>query len=209
MASRYIQLDELVAYGPVNKTDDNSNKTLQWSIDRAEAQIDEHCGVAFDEADIVDEVPQKAWIDATGWLWIVAAAHGPISAVTSVKVRDLLGAPATWSTLSFDPVNDVLLYPVTTPPKPQNYVVRLTPTNPTYGARSTDQILVKWSYTGGYPAIPEALKAIALRLAWWNYKLREAPLGRVVDANLRLMEVPMSIPPDIRADLNSWRRAAV
>jgi hypothetical protein len=202
MAFKYTTLDALKAYGQVTATKDDN--VLNEAIYRAEAAIDQKCGSAFDQQTVVDELAHTCWVDGKGWLVMTADERGPVTAVTSISVRDLLNAPTAWQSVSWAST-DIILPPITAPIRPDAWKVRIYPATPLW-PRATGQIYAKWTYIGGYATIPTSLISIANRLAWWYYKLREAPMGRVVTAELGLMEIPLSVPPDIKADLMLWTR---
>lgn len=212
---KYLTLDELKLYGlgaiadPNNPTIYNSavqgtpdDSILSQSIQRAEMEFDRHCGVKFDDGAVTDAQAFLPFVDGQGWLHLYARERAPVTAVTAVSIRDLVSR-STWApiTLSADdvilPINDGYSHP-------DSGHVKLYP-NPSLPSRSTGQILVRWSYSGGFSVIPESMKAVVARLAWWIYKLREAPMAQVVMPNLGIMQIPIRIPPDIAADIDLWK----
>jgi hypothetical protein len=71
----------------------------------------------------------------------------------------------------------------------------------------TGDIYAKWTYTGGYTTIPNELKGIIARFAWWIWKLtREAPLGVVKNPMLGIVDIPLQAPPDIKSAAVNWQR---
>jgi hypothetical protein len=201
----YITLTDLKTYGQIPATATADDVTLQSSIDRAQAEMTLITGSAFDEATETLVMTVNPFVDAYGWLNLRAIERGPVTAVTEVKLRDVVSGKSGWQTLSWN-ADDIILPSSASPIAPDAWTVRVKSSAPVLNSRTTGQIFVKWTYTGGYSSIPAGLKSIALRLSWWIYKLREAPLGRVVTAELGLMEVPIAMPPDIRADLRQWAR---
>lgn len=205
--SKYVDINVFKAYGPVPPGVTNDDVNLQSALERAEAEIDLYCGTGYDQQVYANTLPLKAWVDSMGWLWLVARERGPVTSVTNIQTRNIASGATAWQTLNF---GADIFYPgngvAPNPPTPDSWLVRVYSASPVLFPSTYDSLMVKWSYTGGYTTIPASLQGIVLRLAWWIYKLREAPLGRVVTAELGLMEVPLSIPPDIRADLNMWRR---
>lgn len=202
---KYISLTDLKAYGSVDVTFTDDDTTLNQSISRAEMEVDAYCGQGFDEQTFTLTPVRQPFVDAYGWLWLSAIERAPVTAVTAVQIRALASTVSPWQTLSWG-TDDIIMPLVTAPPDPNSGKVRIYPTNPRLTPFSTGMLLAKWSYKGGYNSIPDSLKGIVTRLAWWVYKLREAPLGRVATMELGIMEIPLSMPKDIIADLNLWRR---
>lgn len=202
--TKYIFLNDLKAYGQVDLTNTGDDSVLTASIDRAEMEIDGHCGQQFDEQTLTLATARQPFIDGNGWLWLSSVERSPVTAVTAVQIRDLRGSN-TWQVLTWQ-ADDLILPIFSAPPDANSGKVRILATNPVLSPRSTGSLMARWSYKGGYNAIPSSLKAMTMRLAWWIYKLREAPLGRVATLELGIMEIPLSMPKDILHDLNLWRR---
>ena len=212
---RYVSLDELKAYGlgtiadPNNPTIYNNavqgspdDSTLRQCIQRAEMEVDRHCGTRFDEATLADVQGFLPFVDGNGWLHVFARERCPVTAVTAVSIRDLV-TRAAWTPITLNG-DDVILPFGDDSVHPDSTHVQIFPV-PNLPARSTGQILARWSYTGGFATIPDSLKGIVCRLAWWIYKLREAPMAQVMMPNLGIMQVPIRIPPDIAADIELWK----
>jgi hypothetical protein len=136
---------------------------------------------------------------------LIAREGGPVTAVTSVQIMDRKAGLQTYQTIA--DLSGAILPPVSSPPTPDAWSVMVYPNLALYGV-TKDDLIVKWTYTAGYSVIPNSLKAIGTRLAHFIYKLREAPMGKVVTAELGLMTIPLSIPPDIRADLQGCKRVS-
>lgn len=192
---------------------------LASAIQRAEASIDGFCGSAFDDDVVLSEVPSKAWLDWQGWIHIFGNQRGPITKVTAVKYR--MRDAGAWSTLTWNSPDDIILPNLKVPPSPNSWEVQIYPGAPMMpgalvdyasggftvpGGISPSDIMFRWDYEGGYFPIPDALAAIACRLTFFYYKLREAPMARILSAELGVMEFPLNIPPDLKQDLSIWRR---
>lgn len=215
---KYLTLAALKQYGlgtivdPLNPTVFNQGVTntpddalLSDCIIRAETIFDLSCGTGYDQQTYSNVQAFQTWIDRRGWLHLMARERGPVTAVTAVQIRDLEGAN-TWQSVTFV-ADDLILPPFETNyPHPESWHVMLSPT-PAQPPFSTGQLLARWSYTAGYAsnAIPQGLKNLVARLAWWIYKLREAPVAKVVNMPLGTMTVPLNIPPDIAKDIELWR----
>lgn len=197
----YATLADLKQYGQIPVTATADDSTLQYALDRAQMEIDGYCGTGFDRQSYVYTDTLNSWVNTLGDLSFIVSER-PIYQITSVKYRDLL-ASKTWNVLQYSS-DDVLTPALGTPPSAGAWRGRILST--LIGPRASGQIIVKVSYTGGYAVIPDALIAIQLRLAWWIYKLREAPMGQVATMELGTMEIPLQMPKDIKADLNIWRR---
>ena len=204
--SKYITLQDLKNYGQaLDPTLTNDDVVLQSAIERAEMEFDGHCGQGFDEQTLTLTAARQPFVDAYGWLWLTAIERVPVTSVIKVQVRDILASASVWTDITYG-VDDVILPLATVPPDPNAGKVRILSNNPRLAPHATGSILVRWSYKGGYSVIPESLKAMILRLSWWIYKLREAPLGRVATLELGIMEIPLSMPKDILFDMNLWKR---
>ena len=212
-ATKYISLADLKAYMTSNHiigtTDDDF---LYQAINRAEGQVDAYCGSRFDLQTFTLTQPFIVFVDGNGWLKLTAYEVGPVTAVSAVQVLNVGAGETVWKTITWDAANGILLPLVTVPPKPNAWDVMIKP-SPPLATAYVGSLYAKWSYTGGYgtlggsPDLPDLLKAIVSRLSYWNYMMREAPVGKVVTAELGLMTIPLSIPPDIAADLGFWKRS--
>ncbi len=205
---KYTTLAQLKAYGQVPATVTADDTTLTSAIERAEFEFDTISGGSFDQQTMTNARPIKAWVDQNGWIWAFAAERGPVTAVSAVTVRDLVTSPTNWQTVTWDAVNGILLpsFVDAYRPDPDWWTVRIYPTAPVLYPRDTRNFLVKWTYTAGFAVTPAPLVDLINRLAWWVYKLREAPMGKIVSPELGMMTIPLSIPPDIRADIMRWSR---
>lgn len=209
MATRYTTVSELKVYGLDDPTVTNPLKdpVLEQAISRAEMAIDLYTGTRFDAGGVAGE-NARAWVDGDGWLWINVRRRGPVTALSAVQLRNL-AARMPWQIITWQ-VDDLLLPYVDAGaggPPVDGWQIRLYPAQ-LLPPLVSSQCVCQVSYTAGYATIPGGLKGITNRLAWWIYKLGEAPLGIVRNVDMHLMEVPVSIPPDIQADLNLWRPAA-
>ena len=202
---RYCALADLKRHGQVTTTNDDTE--IAFHINWAESTFDRECASAFDTGSVTDESPMSAVVDRYGWLRITSATRGPVRSVASVKYRKPLDR--AWSTLSWDATNNIILPsdPTSYPPRADSWSVRIMP-DQTLAPFSTGYIW-KWSYTAGYVTIPPVLNEIIQNLAWWHYKMREAPLGKIINPMLGQVEVPLSIPPVIKLEITRWKRKAM
>lgn len=212
---RYITLSDLKLYGlgaiadPNNPTVYNSavqgtpdDSVLSQCIQRAEMEFDRIAGIAFDKITSSTVQAFLPFVDGNGWLTMFAREHAPVTSVTSVSLFDMQGNK-TWTAVTFD--SDKIIYPVNDGyAHPDCAQVKLYPATAMM-PRGTGQIMVKWTYVGGFTTIPQSLKAIVVRLAWWLYKIREAPLTQITMPQLGVMQIPMKIPPDVYADILLWQ----
>jgi hypothetical protein len=143
------------------------------------------------------------FVDGMGFLHLFARENIPVTAVTAVQIKDLLGAN-TWTSLSFVS-DDVVLPPgATISTRPDSAHVYLKP-SVALNSRTTGQIQARWTYSGGYTTIPTALKNTICRLAWYIYKLRDAPMYQTMIPSMGIMQMPIAIPKDILTDADLWK----
>ena len=205
--TKYISLNDLKAYFTSNHVVGNTDDAfMTQAIFRAEAQWEMLTGSAFDLATETLVEPSNCWVDGNGWLWLYALERGPVKAVTAIEYR--VAGQTGWTPLSWV-TDDILLPPTKIPPDPRSWRVRVNV--PKMASIPTGDLLIKWTYTGGYGTIatsdvPKSLVAIICRLAYWDYMLREAPINKIVTAELGLMQIPLAVLPDVKADANLWMR---
>ena len=180
---------------------------MSMAIARAETIWDSLAGSRFDQQSYTLVQPLTVFVDGNNWLHLTAYESGPVTAVSAIQVMNTGAGESTWRVLNL-PASTILLPPVTTPPKPSAWEVRLRPA-PSLSSAATGMIEALWTYTAGYATIPPALKAEICRLTVWVWKLtREAPLGIVKNPMLGLVDIPLSVPPDIKADALLWSRGS-
>jgi hypothetical protein len=202
----YTDLASLRAYGAVASTVDDS--ILLDVIERASRDIDGFCGQSFEQAVVTGEVTTLVWVDPAGWLYVGSKNRCPVTGVDALELLDREEPNPTWRPVDLSQA--VILIPeATVPPRQDAWLVRLKVPGFPGRPRPRGRLWARWSYRAGYPVVPGALRAVATRYAWWLYKLREAPLGRVVTAELGLMEIPLTIPKDVAGDLQPWVRLPV
>lgn len=202
----YTDLATLKAYGAVSSTADD--QILQDVIERASRDIDGFCGQSFEYAAVAGEVTSQVWVASDGWLWVGSRNRCPVTAVSALELLDRQAAQPVWQAVDLSRAV-VIIPPPDVPPRQDAWLVRVWIPGFPARPRPRGQLLARWSYTAGFNPTPPALRAVATRYAWWLYKLREAPLGRVVTAELGLMEIPLTIPKDIAGDLQPWVRLPV
>lgn len=213
---KYISLVELKLYGLGAIADPNNptvyNKSVQGLPDdsvlsdciaRAEMEFDRISGIQFDEVTSTNVQGFLPYVNGNGWLNIFAREHAPITAVSAISILDMRSSSGLWTSMAFD--SDYLILPLNDGyAHPDSARVQVRPTN-SMNACGTGEILVKWTYTGGFSTIPQSLKAVVERLAWWVYKIREAPMYQIAMPQMGIMQIPLRIPPDIDADLRLWQ----
>lgn len=201
IGTRTDQANPTVYNGAVSGTPDD--QILSDVIHRAEAGFDQATGTGYDQQTYSQVASFQTFVDRNGWLHLFARERGPVTAVTAVRTRDL-SSGGSWTAQAIV-ADDMLLPPYeTTYPHPESWHVRIL-TSPAIAPRATGQIVAQWSYTGGYQTIPQSLKNIIARWSWYLYKLREAPVEKVVNMPLGTLTVPLKIPPDIADEVMRWR----
>lgn len=188
-----------------NTPDDN---LLSNCIIDAEAAFEQGCGTGFDQQTYTAVQPFQTFVDANGFLHMFARERGPVTAVTTVTLRDIMfGASTTWQSVTWDPVNDILLPPFSntdTRPLPESWHVMLFP-NPQIDPRATGQLLIRWTYTGGFATIPQSLTNIIARMSAYIYKLREMPAGQLQQSALGTMKISFDeFPGIIQQQVKRW-----
>lgn len=190
--------------GVINTPDDT---LLSDAIFSAESHFELLAGTGYDQQTYTNVAPILSYIDMNGWLHLFARERGPVTAVSALQVRDVMfGSSVTWQPLTFDPVNDLVLPPFSlsdTHPLPESWHVQVWP-SPAFGPRASGQILVKWSYTGGFATIPTSLSYLIAEVAAYIYKRREIPVGKVTNLPLGTVTVPMHFPPDLVDKITRW-----
>lgn len=189
--------------GVVNTPDDN---ILSDCILQAESSFELLAGTGYDQQTYTTVQALIPFVDQNGWLHMFARERGPVTAVTSVQYRDVFDGNTTWQTATWNSPDDIVLpsfASTDTHPRPESWHVYLYP-SPAVNNLSTGQILVRWTYTGGFATIPPALSMLIARMATYIYKMREAPAGRVINQPLGTMTVPANYPPDILKAISLW-----
>jgi hypothetical protein len=218
---KYCTLVQLKQYMGLNKTDPNNttvyNGAVQGTPDdavlsnciiNAEATFEQKCGTGFDQQTYTLVQGFRPFVDGDNFLHIFARERGPVTAITAVQVRDVFSKSTTWQPATFDAANDVILpafYSSDTHPLPESWHVKMYLQSPALLPRASGQILVKWSYTGGFATIPQSLTELIQQMANYIYKVREMPIGKVVNQPLGTMSVPSNFPPNIISQINLWK----
>ena len=204
--SKYISLPLYKAFFPVSVDGSGDDTLLQDSIEWAEGEFERMAGSQFNQQSLVNEQPQRAWVDRNNIVTLIAKTVGPVTAVTSVQY--LIPRVTAWQTVTWDSANGIFVPSTDAPPRPEAWVVEIVPTSIMMQQVAADNIRFRWSYTGGYATTPTQLQMILFRMAFWKYKLREAPLGKVAVPPMAITEVIPDLPTDIKTDINLWRRQA-
>jgi hypothetical protein len=213
MALHYITVQDLLNYGQVSACAAGSSGTdaavanydlLSTACGWAEQVFEELNGhTSFYAGSPADEIPRQGWVDRHGWVELHAAEFAPVTGVSKVEYI-IPGQVDKWTVLGWDSANGIILPPQGAPPNPRAWVVRLN-VGYVLARMATGDVEFRWSYTGGYNATPAALKLLLLRVAWWKYKLREAPLGKIASPPFGITEVIPGLPKDIEVDLGIWQ----
>lgn len=207
MPNKYVTLADLK--GIVDAKTSADDLFLQDALDWAEGEFEKLAGTQFNQSAEVNATPRRAFVDRYGWLTLVANERAPLTAVTAVSVR--FPWASTWQTLAWDATNGIIMPPADTagPPSARAWKVMLLPTAPRLSMMAEGDLLVRWSYTGGYAQAPARLRMIIERMAQWKYKLREAPLGRVSMPAMGVTEVIPGLPDDLKADIRLWENVTL
>lgn len=198
MTNKYATLAEVKAYAQVTTTVDDG--LLQDALDWAEGEFEILTGSQFDQQTQTLVAPLQAFVDRGGRLTIEADHLGPVTAVSAIQY--LLPFSNSWTTLTWDATNGIVLPPAIAPIIPNGW--RVTIIQNALPQLATDDVLWRWSFTGGYATTPLALKIMIERLSTWKYKLREAPLGKVTITPFGVTEIIPALPADIGLDISKW-----
>jgi hypothetical protein len=205
MTLYYIQTSDMIQWGTVQ----SGSSSIDYNL------LTDDCGWAeqmfhelnghtdFYSGSPANEEPRNSWVDRYGWIDLHSGSLAPVTSVQSVQYM-IPGVNNTWQNLSWDPLNGIFLPPQGAPPNPRAWVVQIIPSNVNLGQAATGDIRFRWSYTGGYQTTPASLKITLLRLGWWKYKLREAPLGKIASPPFGITEVIPGLPKDVVVDLGVW-----
>lgn len=183
------------------------DQLLSQSILNAEMAFEHTCGAAFDRQTFTHVQATLCFVDYTGILHLFARERGPVTNVAAVQYRYLYPSVGAWKDLTFD-ATDGVVYPsyqsTDTGPWPDAWHVQIIPTSGLYPT-ATGQVLCRWTYTGGFSPIPSALTFLIAKFAAYLYKVREAPVYRTVNINMGTVDVPASIPKEIRDQFELWK----
>lgn len=218
--TRYLSLSLFKQYLIGQRTDPNNPTVFNGAVSgtpddniltdvilQAEATFDMMTSTGFDEQTYTSVEPIQSFVDGYGWLNLLARERGPISAVSAVSVRILAGANTAWQSVTWDAANDIILPSfdptIDTYPRPESWRCRIYPAN-ALPSSAPGEILVRWTYTGGFATIPEALSLQIAYMALYIYKTRETPVGRIVNAQLGSVVLPSNFPPSVIAQTKLW-----
>ena len=210
--SKYVTLADANAYGivPATSASTTGSSILQDDLNWAEGEFERIAGSQFDQQTETNVQPINGWVNRFGDMTLMAAERGPVTAVTALSFR-VPGSSSpynTWQAVTWDATNGIILPGGSnvSPPRPNAWRVTITPANFTLSAIPADDVLFQWTYTGGYANTPPPLKTLLLRMAWWKFKLREAPLGKIALPPMGMTEVIPSLPADLAMDCTLWQR---
>jgi hypothetical protein len=200
----YVTLADLKQYGDVKTT--SEDVVLSQALDRAEAWFERVAGSRFVGPVGLTEPALRGWVNLHD-ITILVRSVAPVTAVGQVVIRDR----RTQTKYTLDSSNATFVLPVVLnpvlAPDPSWWRIRISDV---VGSRpnpaSAEDLDITVTYTGGLSTVPDSLKSLICRLAWWIYKLRSAPLGRVATMELGIMEIPLTMPRDLETDLMIWRR---
>lgn len=215
---RYCTLDQFKQYvigtrtNPLNPTEFNGavsgtpdDDILSRAILDAENYFGQFTGTYYDQDTMTLVQPVQCFVDGYGWLNLYARERAPVTAVSAIRLRDLLVPSRGWVDVGFTSDNLVLPpYAVgDTAPHPQSWHVQVYPTSPV-AMRSVGEVMMQWTYTGGFATIPPALTMLISQMALFVYKFREMPTSKVIDASQGVMEMPTNFPPSIKSQMQLW-----
>jgi hypothetical protein len=186
----------------INTPDDN---ILTDAISDAETTFELEAGMSYDEQTYALTQSHQTWIDQNGWVNLFARERGPVTAVSTVQVRDLLSSDRSWKPITWN-ADDIILPAFSlsdTHPLPESWRVQIIPTV-ALPSRATGTVLARWSYTGGFATIPDSLALLIAAAATYVYKRRESSLGIVQNQQLGTFSRPLDFPPDILRRFKLW-----
>lgn len=196
----YVSLSDLKTYGQVTVNTDDT--TLTNALNWAEGEFNRIAGSQFAQQTLT-EFATHGWINRYGWITVV----GRVAPITAVSALSVIFPPSTTQTaIAWDPTAGIFLPPNISPPDPGAWLCQIAPSNVILPQTAAGNALFRWTYTAGYATTPDSLKIIILRMAWWKYKLREAPLGRIVSPGMGSIEMTPSLPPDLARDIKLWTK---
>ena len=202
----YISVADLANYGLGSTAGSAAQyQTLSDAAGWAEDMFEELNGhTSFYAQTVTNEIPRNGWVDRHGWIELHAGQAAPVTAVSAVQYM-IPGAVDSWTALGWDANNGILLPPLGAPPNPRAWAVRFNVGYYLPAPLATGDVYFRWSYTAGYSSTPSSLRMLLLRVAWWKYKLREAPLGKIASPPFGITEVIPGLPADFKADLEVWQ----
>lgn len=203
--TQYTTLADVKSYGTMSNPDPIDDNEVVRAIRAVQNTIDQLGWSFHDETRTNEErAGQEVKIDNEGYLQI-RVDKCPVYAVAAVAYRSR--PTETWNTvdstlIEFTPT------PVNTPyPRADSNLI-LCYVN--LRSRRNDRVRVRLTYSGGFasPTPPPALNLLATRMAWWRYKQRAASFDKIAMPEVGQVIVPSALPPDIRLDLEKWKRVA-
>jgi len=200
----YTSLSSLKAYASITQNTDDA--VLADEIEWAENVFRHNTGCTFYAQTVQDEFARQPFVDRYGFLWLTSQGAAPVTGVSAISIRDLTRSDRVWRTLSWDPDDLILPAQIADNVTPDAWTVRVYPNNTTLLPCAAGQIQARWTYTAGFTVTPPALEAIINRLAFWHYKMREVPYGRLTTEDMGIVAVPEGVPPDMVESMNHWRR---
>lgn len=205
--SSYCTLDEVKAYGTIDTPDAADDALIQQAMAAAQNFIDTECRWSFQDETRANE--ERAFpevkIDDDGYL-LIRVDKCPVTAVSSVSYR--FKPSDSWTSVDTSIV-EFFPTPSTTPhPLADSNLIQCYTSLGAY--RSVTRPRVKVTYEGGFigPTPPATLNWLATRLSWWKYKQRSAPFEKVAMPAAGQVIIPAALPPDLRRDLEVWKRWA-
>ena len=203
---RYTTLDSVKAWGATKSPATTDDAAILAAIARAESAIDKLSGTKLTDTTYALQPATIAYVDSYGWLH--AQVRHPIQSVSAIQVMDRDAGDIAYKAIALTTLelqHSTTDYP-DDPPDLGSYWLACYSAAPVLMPVPTGGLRVKITYEGGFKAIPDAVEAVVNRAAWWYYKLREAPTGRLTNMMTGTVETPLTLPPDIAADVKPWRR---
>ncbi len=206
--TQYCTLQNVKDYPGAPITDAGSDLELARIVDAIKNSIDSTCRWSFnDESRTDEEIGYPAVkVDNDGYLQI-RVEKCPVTSVTSVAYR--FKPSESWTTVDaslveFYPTPTTVPYPRANSNLVKCYVNLYS--QRAYGSKPR----VKITYRGGFQLTdpPPALQQLAVRLAWWRFKQKDAPFEKTAVPALGQIIIPAALPNDVRMDLEQWSRWA-
>jgi hypothetical protein len=183
----YTTTADVFSYGDVQAPSVNQTAVMNKVVTAVSRRVDKICSMNFSQNTFTNKLTTvRVTLDGVLTLY----ANSPtITSVSTVNLR----AGNTTGLLPVDITNlEVLSY---------NYGTKLS----LYGLdymqfRELRTIKAYMSYTGGWPLlanVPEEFQLAVIRLAWFTYQQRAAPMQATAVPEFGVITLPASIQPDI------------
>ncbi len=204
--TQYCTLEQVKTYGAIADTDSNDDTYINKIITAVQNGIDAFCNWSFHDETRTNEERSGAdvKIDNDGYMQI-RVDKCPVYAVSSVAYR--FHPAQSWASVESTLV-ETFPTPSSVPHPRADSNLILCYVN--MRAHRNDRVRVKVTYSGGFATTdpPGALNLLATRLTWWRYKQRAAAFDKIAMPEIGQVIIPSALPPDLRRDLELWKRVA-